>query len=56
MEDRKYLFYVLSSSETPTEYRYLGVTCKSLSSRLSQHKYVARNDTYFRKCCKYIYF
>jgi hypothetical protein len=42
-KERKYIFYTLSSSENIDDIRYIGVTCKSLNSRLSQHKYVARN-------------
>ena len=43
-EKKKYLFYVLSSSENPEQYRYVGTTCRKLSQRLSQHKYTARNE------------
>lgn len=42
-ESKKYVFYVLSSSEFPELYRYLGVTCRKLNARLSQHKYTARH-------------
>lgn len=42
-EEKKYVFYVLSSSESPERFRYLGVSCRKLNARLSQHKYVARH-------------
>lgn len=48
MENKKlYQFYALSASDSPQEYRYIGVTSKSINSRFSQHKYCA---THPEKC------
>lgn len=38
---RKFLFYRLSTSSDPTNYRYIGVTVTSIKTRLSGHKYCA---------------
>lgn len=38
---RKYLFYVLTSSDDPTNIRYVGTTTKTLKQRFSSHKYNA---------------
>lgn len=36
MENKKlYQFYALSASDSPQEYRYIGVTSKSINSRFS---------------------
>lgn len=40
---KKYVFYTLSSEEDVNNIRYIGVTTRSLSQRLSQHNYVAKN-------------
>lgn len=40
---KKYVFYTLSSEKDVDNIRYIGVTTRSLSQRLSQHKYVAKN-------------
>lgn len=48
MEKEKiYQFYALSESDSPQEYRYVGVTSNSINSRFSQHKYCA---THPEKC------
>ena len=41
MENKKFQFYVLSSSEDPENVRYVGVTTKKINERFSQHKYCA---------------
>ena len=44
MENEKmYQFYALSASDSPQEYRYVGVTSKSINIRFSQHKYCAKH-------------
>ena len=48
MNDEKiYQFYALSESDSPQNYRYIGVTSTSINSRFSQHKYCA---THPEKC------
>lgn len=42
--ERKYKFYTLSSSETPEQVRYVGVTCRELNQRLSQHKHTGKSS------------
>jgi len=44
MQNEKYVFYTLTSSKNIEDVRYVGVTVRSLQQRLSQHKYVARNE------------
>lgn len=46
-KEKNYQFYALSASDTPQEFRYIGVTSKSINSRFSQHKYCA---THPEKC------
>lgn len=43
MENKKFQFYVLSSSEDPENIRYVGVTTKQINERFSQHKYCANH-------------
>lgn len=43
-KEKKYVFYTLSSSEDVDNIRYVGVTTRLLSQRLSQHKYVAKKS------------
>lgn len=45
--EKLYQFYALSASDSPQNYRYVGVTSKSINSRFSQHKYCA---THPEKC------
>lgn len=42
-EEKKYVFYTLSSKEDVNNIRYVGVTTGKLNNRLSQHKYTAKN-------------
>ena len=44
MQSKKYVFYTLTSSKNTEDVRYVGVTTRTIQQRLSQHKYVARND------------
>lgn len=46
-KNKIYQFYALSASDSPQEFRYVGVTSKSINSRFSQHKYCA---THSEKC------
>lgn len=34
-KEKNYQFYALSASDTPQEFRYIGVTSKSINSRFS---------------------
>lgn len=55
-ELRKYVFYTLSSEEDIDNIRYIGVTCRNLKARLSQHKYTAKNpDKRTTPVSKWIY-
>lgn len=40
-----FYFYRLSASSDPTNYRYIGTTCVSISTRFSQHKYCAMHKS-----------
>lgn len=46
-KEKIYQFYALSASDSPQEYRYIGVTSRSINNRFSQHKYCA---THPEKC------
>lgn len=41
---RKFLFYRLSTSSDPTNYRYIGVTVTTIKNRLAGHKYCAMHS------------
>lgn len=41
---RKFLFYKLSASSDPENYRYIGVTVTSIKTRLAGHKYCAMHS------------